>query len=203
MNVLDKLEYGLFVLSARENQKDNACITNVAMQVTDNPTRIAFTVNKNNLTHDMIFNTGKFTLSILTTDVPMELIQHFGFKSGREVEKFENYPYAQKNQQGMYYITEKYANAYISGTVFSKMDLGTHTLFLADVVETKDLSEKKSLTYEYYHQNIKPQPKSTKKKYWVCKVCGYVHEEESLPQDFICPWCQHGVADFEVMEVSN
>ena len=100
MNVLDKLEYGLFVLSAHENQKDNACITNVAMQVTDNPIRIAFTVNKNNLTHDMIFNTGKFTLSILTTDVPMELIQHFGFKSGREVEKFENYPYAQKNQQG-------------------------------------------------------------------------------------------------------
>jgi flavin reductase (DIM6/NTAB) family NADH-FMN oxidoreductase RutF len=201
--VLDKLEYGLFVLSAHENQKDNSCITNVAMQVTDNPIRIAFTVNKNNLTHDMIFNTGKFTLSILTTDVPMELIQHFGFKSGREVEKFENYPYAQKNQQGMYYITEKYANAYISGTVFSKMDLGTHTLFLADVIETQDLSEKKSLTYEYYHQNIKPQPKSDKKKAWVCKVCGYVHEDENLPQDVVCPWCQHGVADFELMEMSK
>lgn len=199
MNVLDKLEYGLFVLSAREGEKDNACITNVAMQVTDNPIRIAFTVNKNNLTHDMIQNTGKFTLSILTQNVPMDLIKHFGFQSGRDVNKFEGYEFATRNEEGMFYITEKYANAFISGAVFSKMDLGTHTLFLADVIETKDLSDKKSLTYEYYHENIKPQPQSTKKKSWVCKVCGYVHEEEVLPDDFICPWCQHGVVDFEQM----
>ncbi len=199
MNVLDKLEYGLFVLSAREGEKDNACITNVAMQVTDNPIRIAFTVNKNNLTHDMIQNTGKFTLSILTQNVPMDLIKHFGFQSGRDVNKYEGYEFATRNEEGMFYITEKYANAFISGTVFSKMDLGTHTLFLADVIETKDLSDKKSLTYEYYHENIKPQPQSAKKKSWVCKVCGYVHEEEVLPDDFICPWCQHGVVDFEQM----
>lgn len=199
MNVLDKLEYGLFVLSAREGEKDNACITNVAMQVTDNPLRLAFTVNKNNLTHDMIANTGRFTLSILTTEVPMGLIKHFGFASGRDVEKFEGYEFAKRNSDGMYYITEKYANAFISGTVFSKMDLGSHTLFLADINETKDLSEKKSLTYEYYHEHIKPQPESKKKKSWVCKVCGYVHEDEVLPEDFICPWCQHGVVDFEQM----
>ena len=102
MNVLDKLEYGLFVLSAREGEKDNACITNVAMQVTDNPLRLAFTVNKNNLTHDMIANTGRFTLSILTTEVPMDLIKHFGFASGRDVEKFEGYEFAKRNSEGMY-----------------------------------------------------------------------------------------------------
>lgn len=200
MKALEKLEYGLFVLSSCENGKDNACVVNVVVQVTDSPERIAFTVNKKNLTHDMIQNTGMFTLSILTQDVPMDLIKRFGFQSGRDVAKFDDFEFAKRNKDGMLYIGDKYSNAYISGKVFSKIDLGTHTLFLADVTDSSGLSDKKSLTYEYYHEHIKPRVQTNKKKVWVCKVCNYVHEDENLPEDFICPWCKHGVADFELIE---
>lgn len=197
---LEKIEYGMFVLSANDGGRDNACIINVVAQVTDIPKRIAFTVNKHNLTHDMVDATGKFAISILTDDTSLELIQHFGFQSGRDVNKFETYTNAARANNGIYYITQS-TNAYIAGKVSAKVDLGTHTLFVAEVEEEKLLSNAKSLTYEYYHENIKPKKNSDVKHGWVCKICGYVYEDENIPADFICPWCKHGVADFEKIEI--
>jgi flavin reductase (DIM6/NTAB) family NADH-FMN oxidoreductase RutF len=199
-NALDKIEYGMFVLTAQDNGKDNGCIINVVSQVTDTPRRIAFTVNKKNMTHDMVMNTGKFTISILSENTNMEVIEHFGFHSGHDTNKFENYTNAERAENGIYYIN-KYSNAYITGEVFSKMDLGTHTLFLADVINEKVLNETPSLTYENYHNNIKPKTNANTKIGWVCKVCGYVYEGENIPDDFICPWCKHGVSDFEKIEI--
>ena len=126
----------------------------------------------------------------------MEVIEHFGFQSGHTTDKFANYTDAQRAENGIYYITGC-SNAYITGKVFSKLDLGTHTLFLADVVEDKVLADDNSLTYEYYHSNIKPQKTADVKHGWVCKICGYVYEGEELPEDYICPLCKHGAQDFE------
>jgi flavin reductase (DIM6/NTAB) family NADH-FMN oxidoreductase RutF len=199
-SALENIEYGMFVLTANDNGRDNGCIINVVAQVTDTPKRVVFTVNKNNLTHDMVANTGKFNITILAQNTNLELIKRFGFQSGRGIDKFENYAEAKRAENGIYYITET-SNAYISGIVFSKQDLGTHTLFLADVVDEKVLSDSESLTYEYYHRHIKPQKDEGVKHGWVCKVCGYVYEGEDIPADFICPWCKHGVADFEKIEI--
>ena len=197
---LEKIEYGMFVLSANEAGRDNACIINVVAQVTDEPKQIAFTVNKHNLTHDMVDATGRFVISILSDTANLELIKHFGFQSGRDVNKFETYANAARANNGIYYITES-TNAYIAGEISAKVDLGTHTLFVAKVMEEKVLSAAKSLTYEQYHENIKPKNSSDVKHGWVCKICGYVYEGEEIPADFICPWCKHGVADFEKIEI--
>lgn len=201
-SALENIEYGMFVLTSRQGEKDNGCVINVVSQVTDTPKRIAFTVNKNNLTHDMVLGTGEFAISILSEKTTMEVIEHFGFQSGHTTDKFANYTDTQRAENGIYYITGC-SNAYITGKVFSKLDLGTHTLFLADVVEDKVLTDDNSLTYEYYHKNIKPKPNTDVKIGWVCKVCGYVYEGEDIPDDFICPWCKHGVADFEKIEITK
>lgn len=197
---LEKIEYGMFVLSANDGNIDNACIINVVVQVTDTPKRIAFTVNKHNLTHNMVDATGKFVISIMSEKTNLELIQHFGFQSGRDTNKFESYTNAARANNGIYYITEN-TNAYIAGEISTKVDLGSHTLFVAEVIDEKVLSNEKSLTYEYYHKNIKPQTTIEVKHGWVCKICGYIYEGEDIPADFICPWCKHGVADFEKIEI--
>lgn len=197
---LEKIEYGMFVLSANDGNIDNACIINVVAQVTDTPKRITFTVNKHNLTHNMVDATGKFVISILSEKTNLELIKHFGFQSGRDVNKFETYTNAARANNGIYYITEN-TNAYIAGEISTKVDLGSHTLFVAEVIDEKVLSNEKSLTYEYYHKNIKPQTTTEVKHGWVCKICGYIYEGDDIPADFICPWCKHGVADFEKIEI--
>lgn len=195
-----KLTYGLFVLTAKEGEKDNGCIVNTVSQVTTSPNRVTLAVNKTNYTHDMILRTGLFNANVLSVETPFEVFKHYGFRSGKDVNKFENAADLPRTETGLIYLPQ-YANAYISGKVITATDLGTHTLFLADVVDAKVLSDADSLSYEYYQSNIKPKPEKAKKTGWRCKICGYVYEGEELPPDFVCPWCKHGAEDFEKIVV--
>lgn len=190
-----KLTYGLFVLSARDGDKDNGCIINTAQQVTDSPVRISVTVNKNNYTHDMIKKTGIFNISVLSESVPFSVFQHYGFKSGRDTDKIagDSMP---RGENGVIYLSA-FANAFISGKVVDEVDCGTHTIFIADITEAQVLSDEKSVTYQYYFDHIKPKPQAEKKKGYVCEICGYVYEGDELPEDFVCPICKHGADAFK------
>lgn len=191
-----KLSYGLFVLTAKDGEKDNGCIINTVMQVTDVKKRIAIAVNKANYTHDMIKKTGVFNVSVLTTDVPFKVFQQFGFQSGRDADKFAGSP-EDRTANGLRYVPE-YSNAVISGKVVEAYDYDTHTLFVAEVTEAAVLSNVPSVTYQYYFDHIKPKPQpTTEKSGYVCKICGFIYEGETLPDDYICPLCKHGVEDFE------
>ena len=194
-NALFKLSYGLFVLTAKQDGKDNGCIINTVQQVTSDPMRISVTVNKANLTHDMVLSTGEFNVSVLTEDAVFWIFQHYGFQSGRDVDKFANLPEA-RPANGIRFV-EGCTNAVLSGKVIQTVDCGTHTLFIADVTEAKVLDSAPSVTYQYYFDHIKPKPEPAQQGKWVCKICGYVYEGDTLPPDFICPWCKHGVEDFE------
>lgn len=191
-----KLTYGLFILTAREGEKDNGCIVNTVTQVTTDPNRITVAVNKKNYTHDMILRTGTFNVSVLTTDSKFDTYKHWGFQSGADVDKLEAITF-QRAENGIVFIAEE-CNAYISAKVVSVTDLGTHTLFLADVTDAGVLSDTESVTYSYYQKNIKAAPKTDgKKKGFVCTVCGYIYEGDTLPEDFICPLCKHPASDFK------
>ena len=190
-----KLTYGLFLLTANENGKDNGCIINTAIQVANNPTRISIAVLKSNKTHDMIKNTGIFNISSITTSAYFELFQHFGMQSGRDVDKFNGCVYIKRSDNGLYYLT-KASNMYMSAKVTDSIDLGTHTLFVAEVVDAVVLSDEESCTYGYYQSDIKPKPAEVKKNSWTCSVCGYVYEGDEVPDDFECPLCHHGKEDF-------
>jgi len=197
-----KIPYGLYILTAKQGDKDNGCIINTAQLVTDTPMQMSITVSKANYTHDMIVETGVFNLNILTKEAPMKVYEHFGFQSGRDTNKFADCETENRSENGLLYL-QKYVNAYISGKVVNSVDLGTHTLFVAEITQAKTLSDLSSVTYDYYHKNIKPAPVVAKTvgTKWVCKVCGYVYEGEEIPEDFICPLCKHGVVDFEKVEV--
>lgn len=199
-NAMFKLTYGLFVVTAREGEKDNGCIINTVSQVTVAPNRITVAINKQNYTHDMIMNTGIFNVSVLTEQSKFATYKNFGFQSGRDVDKFEKVSF-KRAENSVVYLTEE-TNAYICGKVVEMVDLGTHTLFIADVTDARVLSEEASVTYDYYHKNIKEMPKQVEntKKGWICTICGYVYEGEELPADFICPLCKHGVEDFKRIE---
>ena len=212
MGLIDKkalyaLTYGLFVLTAKEGETDNGCIVNTVQMLTSDPTRVVVFVNKSNYTEGMIARTGEFNVSILQKDTPFALFKNFGFSSGKDVDKFAGRVYP-RSENGLYYIYEN-SNAMLSCKVVGMHDYGTHTLFVGEVVEAKTLSSQKSLSYETYLAEVKPQtkpaPKASAEKAsesapavekWVCKVCGYVHEGP-LPEDFICPWCKHPASDFE------
>jgi len=190
------LTYGLFILTAKEADKDNGCIVNTVSQVTTEPNRIVVAVNKKNYTHDMIMRTGVFNVSILTENSKFDTYKHWGFQSGADVDKTEAITY-QRAENGVIYIAEQ-TNAYLSAKVVSATDLGTHTLFLADVTDGAVLSEDQSVTYAYYQKNIKTAPAaSEKKKGFICTVCGYIYEGDILPDDFVCPWCKHPASDFK------
>lgn len=195
-----KLSYGLFVLTAREGEKDNGCITNTAIQVTSEPNRISIAVNKANYTHDMVMHTRKFNVSILSQEASFDTFKHFGFQSGRNVDKFADFIACKRAENGIYIITAG-TNAYISAEVEQTIDLGTHTLFIAKVTDLDVLSSVSSATYEYYQNNIKPKPQApaapTGKTVWRCTVCGYIYEGDPIPADFICPLCKHPASDFE------
>ena len=207
------ISYGLFVLVARQGEKDNACIINVAQQVTHDPLQLLICVNKQNLTHDMVLRTLKFNLCPLSEEATMKPFQHFGFQSGREVDKFAECRQELRTDNGLLYLP-KFINAVISCVVTKSIDLGTHTMFIARVMEARQLSASPSITYAYYQQHIKPGPRlevggqnnsdlkphTSDMKKWVCEVCGYVYEGDELPDDFICPWCKHGKSDFKLME---
>ena len=194
-NAFYKLSYGLFVLTARQGDKDNGCIINTAGQLTADPAKIQIAVNKANYTHDMIMATGEFNVSILSEDAVFWIFQHYGFQSGRDVDKFAMIPES-RTKNGIRYV-EGCTNAVISGKVITTIDCGTHTLFVADVTDAQVLSEEKSMTYQYYFDHVKPKPEPAKEASWVCKICGYVYEGDPLPADFVCPWCKHGAEDFE------
>ena len=199
------ISYGLFVLVARQGEKDNACIINVAQQVTSDPLQLAICVNKQNLTHDMVLHTLKFNLCPLSEEATMKPFQHFGFQSGKTVDKFAESEVELRTDNGLRYLP-KYINSVISCVVTKSIDLGTHTLFVARVMEAKVLTDSPSITYAYYQEHIKPKPSNTQtlepsnKKKWVCEVCGYVYEGDEVPDDFVCPWCKHGKSDFKLME---
>ena len=191
-----QLSYGLFVLSAKNGEKDNGCIVNTVQQITTTPNRISIAVNKDNFTHDMIKDTGSFNVSFLSEEVTFDIFKHFGFQSGRDIDKLKNFSDYERSSNGIFYLN-KYANAFLSASVAETVDLGTHTMFIADVTDGEVLSQVPSVTYAYYHKHIKPQPQETKKTGWRCKICGYIYEGEELPADFICPICKHGASDFE------
>ncbi len=197
------LTYGLFILTARQGEKDNGCIVNTVGQVTVTPNRVTVAVDKKNLTHDMILETGEFTVSVLSEKAGFDLFRRFGFQSGRDGDKFAGFSGAQRGENGVMYVTEG-CNAWMSCRVVSTVDLGTHTLFLADVTDGDVLSAEPSLTYAYYHAHIKPKPQApaeqSEKKRWVCRVCGYIYEGDVLPEDYICPICKHPASDFEEMK---
>lgn len=194
------LSYGLYVLTAREGDRDLGCIVNTVTQLTENPTRIAVSVNKQNFTNEVIQRTGLFNVSVLTEAAPMDLFRHFGFQSGRDVDKFAGRT-DPVSENGLRYISGP-ANALISGKVEQAIDCGTHMLYIALVTEARKLSDAPSMTYAYYFANVKPrpQPKPAQEKPrrgFVCRICGYFYEGDELPPDFICPLCKHGAADFE------
>ena len=195
-NALFKIGYGLYVLTANEQGKDNGCIVNTVMQVTSDPCQIAICVNKNNYTCEMIQHTKKFNVSVLDEGVSFDVFKNFGFQSGRNTDKFTNFVDVKRSPNGVLYIT-KDTNAFMSAYVQQEIDLGTHIMFIAQLIEAEILSEKPTITYDYYQKNIKPKPQKSEKKGWRCKICGYVYEEEVLPSDFICPICKHGAVDFE------
>ncbi len=198
MKALYNIPYGLFVLTAKDD-KDNGCIINTLQQVTSSPEKISITINKDNYTTQMIERTGVFNVSILNEKTSFDLIKRFGFLSGKDTDKFEGFSGFDRAENGATYITEN-TNSYLSAKVVSKIDVGTHITFIAEVTADVVLNDTKSVTYEYYLNNIKPKPQQTKKSAYVCKICGYVYEGETLPEDFICPLCKHGAADFELQK---
>ena len=192
---LYKMTYGLFLLTAQEDGKDNGCIINTAIQVANEPTRISVAVIRQNKTCDMILNTGVFNVSSISEDAQFPLFQRFGMQSGRDVDKFEGFSDVERSENGLYYLT-KGSNMYLSAKVTEHFDLGSHILFVAELTDAVRLSEVPSCTYAYYQSTIKPKPKKAEKKQWVCSVCGYVYEGEEVPDDFLCPLCHHGKEDF-------
>ena len=196
-----KLSYGLFVLTAKEGEKDNGCIINTAIQAASTPNQMSICVNKANDTHDMIMRTGEFTVSVISQRASFDLFKHFGFQTGREVNKFADFTACNRGQNGIFYITEG-TNAYISVKVAKTEDLGSHTMFIGEITDMEVLSGDASATYEYYMNYIKPKPQEVGKTehgqtIWRCTICGYEYVGEELPEDFICPLCKHPASDFE------
>lgn len=196
-----KLSYGLFVLTAKQGDKVNGCITNTAVQVASEPNQISFAVNKANYTHDMLVKTGRANISVISEKADFELFKRFGFQSGKDVDKFEGFKDFKNDDYGIPYITAG-TNAFFSIKITSTVDLGSHTLFIGEPVAMEVLDSAPSATYEYYRENIKPKPEKVRttpegKTVWRCIICGYEYEGEELPEDFICPICKHPASDFE------
>ena len=182
---LFSISYGLYVLTSHDGSRDCGCIVNSVMQLTEKPLRVAVSVNKANHTAEAVKNSGRFNISILTEEAKMDVFKHFGYQSGRDVDKFEGSD-APVSENGLRYLPEA-ANAHISGKVEQVIDCGTHFLFIAEVTQAEKLSTEPSVTYTYYFENIKPKPEAKPKKGYVCRICGYFHEGEELPEDFVCP----------------
>ena len=192
-----KLSYGLYIVTTRDAEKINGCIVNTAIQAASTPNQLCICINKANYTHDMVLKTGVFNVSVLSNDAPFAMFQHYGFQSGRDVDKFAGVQGMARATNGVYYLPYC-TNAFISARVTQTIEFETHTLFIADVTEARQLSDVPSMTYAYYFANVKPKPSKLKEQHgWVCKICGYVYEGEELPADFICPLCKHGAEDFE------
>lgn len=192
-----QISYGLYVLTARSYGKDNGCIINTVAQVTSTPNRVMIAVNKKNYTHDIIRETGLFNLSVLSESAPFDIFKRFGYQSGRTVNKFDGFDAYRRTPNTLAVLTD-HTCAYLCCEVVSEIDLGTHTMFIADVRDCDVTSDEKPVTYTYYQNNIKPKPTAAeaKKKGFRCTVCGYIYEGETLPPDFICPICKHDASVF-------
>lgn len=195
LNALFNIGYGLYVVTSNDGKKDNGLIVNTVTQVTNTPNRVAVTISKENYSHHVIKNTGIMNVNCLSVEAPFKVFEVFGFQSGRNVNKFVDCE-PKRSDNGLV-VLPKYINSYMSLKVEDYVDLGTHGMFICSVTESGVVSEAETMTYSYYHANVKPKPETEGKKGWVCKICGYVHEDENLPDDFICPWCKHGAVDFE------
>ncbi|MBR4627059.1 MAG: flavin reductase [Ruminococcus sp.] len=198
---MHRISYGLYVVTAFMDGQDSGCITNTVGQVTSKPNRISVTVNKGNFTHEMIQNTGKFNVSVISRAAEFALFRRFGFQSGRDTDKFADYTAFGRSGDSRAYVTEG-TNAWLEAKVAMSVDLGTHTMFIADVTDMEVLSSEPSCTYEYYLSNIKPKPQAVGttpngQTVWRCVICGYEYVGEELPEDFICPICKHPASDFE------
>ncbi len=198
LKALFNIGYGLYVVTCNDGKKDNGLIVNTVTQVTDTPNRIAVTINKDNYSHHVIKQSGVMNINCLSTDTPFSVFQRFGFYSGRNVDKFEGEEIF-RSDNGMVFLS-KYINSFMSLKVEQYVDLGTHGMFICSVTESRVISNVETMTYTYYHKNVKPKPETKGKKGFVCKICGYVYEGDELPEDFVCPLCKHGAADFEPIE---
>ena len=192
---LQNIGYGLYVVTSNDGSKDNGLIVNTVSQVTDSPNRIAVTINKQNYSHHVIKQTGILNVNCLDATAPFDVFQNFGFQSGRNTDKFAGIEEL-RSDNGLRFLP-RHINAFMSLKVENYVDLGTHGMFICSITEARVISPKESMTYAYYHANVKPQPETEGKKGFVCKVCGWVYEGEELPEDIICPLCKHGYADFE------
>ncbi len=195
LTALFKIGYGLYVVTSNDGKKDNGLIVNTVTQVTNTPNRIAVTINKDNYSHHIIKQTGKMNINCLSTDAPFAVFEAFGFRSGRTVDKFADCT-PLRSDNGLVFLP-RYINSFMSLKVEQYVDLDTHGMFICSVTEARVISDRETMTYAYYHANVKPKPQTEGKKGYVCKICGYVYEGEELPEDFICPLCKHGAADFE------
>ena len=198
LTALFNIGYGLYVVTSNDGKKDNGLIVNTVTQVTNSPNRVAVCINKQNYSHHVINSTGIMNVNCLSVEAPFKVFENFGFQSGRNVDKFADCT-PLRSDNGLVFLP-KYINSFMSLKVEDYIDLDTHGMFICSVTEARVVSDKETMTYTYYQNNVKPKPKTDGKKGWVCKVCGYVYEGEDLPEDFICPLCKHGVADFEPIE---
>ncbi len=195
LSALFNIGYGLYVVTSNDGKRDNGLIVNTVSQVTSTPNRVAVCINKDNYSHHIIRQTGIMNVNCLSVEAPFSVFEAFGFRSGRNVDKFADWE-PLRSDNGLAFLP-KYINSFLSLKVEQYIDMDTHGLFICSVTEARVISDKETMTYTYYQQNVKPRPKTEGKKGWVCKVCGYVYEGEELPEDFVCPLCKHGAADFE------
>ncbi len=198
LTALFRIGYGLYVVTSNDGKKDNGLIVNTVTQVTNTPNRIAVTINKESYSHHVIKQSGKMNVNCLTVDAPFSVFEKFGFVSGRNVDKFADCE-PLRSDNGLVFLP-RYINAFLSLKVEQYVDLDTHGMFICAVTEARVLSDRETMTYTYYQDHVKPKPKTDGKKGYVCKICGYVYEGEELPEDFICPLCKHGAADFEKIQ---
>jgi len=195
LTALFNIGYGLYVVTSNDGKKDNGLIVNTVTQVTNSPNRIAVTINKENYSHHVIKQTGIMNINCLTTDAPFAVFEKFGFASGRNTDKFADCE-PLRSDNGLVFLP-RHINSFMSLKVEQYVDLDTHGMFICEITEARVISDAETMTYSYYHANVKPKPQTEGKKGYVCKICGYVYEGETLPEDFICPLCKHGAADFE------
>ena len=198
---LFNIGYGLYVVTCNDTVKDNGLIVNAVTQLTSTPCVVAVTINKMNYSCDVIKKTKQLNISTLDQSAPFDIFKRFGFQSGKDVDKFVGFNDTDRSSNGLLYLT-KHSNSFISCKVINTMDLSTHVMFICEVVQSARLSSVETMTYNYYQSNVKPKPE-VKKNSYVCKVCGYVYEGESLPEDYICPTCKHPASDFQLVEASQ
>jgi len=198
LSALFNIGYGLYVVTSNDGKKDNGLIVNTISQVTNTPNRVAVCINKQNYSHHVIQQTGIMNVNVLSVEAPFSVFESFGFRSGRNTDKFADCT-PLRSDNGLVFLP-KYINSFMSLKVEQYVDLDTHGMFICSVTEARVLSNKETMTYTYYQNNVKPKPKTEGKKGYVCKICGYVYEGDELPEDFICPLCKHPASDFEPIQ---